>query len=750
MVSRVTGVNSESKARTKTGLKRVGKRRWQLRSVRGKLLVGFLIAILPEAFVQLGDQLGCHFTFGRTFMLMGDAGWDLAHILASIVGMLILFVVGNRVTHPLRRISYAANALAAGDYRRRISIKTGDELEKLSKAFNKLGNSLLQHEADIKGKTEMLTGVVEAARLVSSSLDDKTCAKIVVKAMCEYLGASSAAVFRKNDQNGGIKVIGRSGTGQNSTWKRLASHCADLGGYLVITEDIQGKKDEEAYLVGIPMQASDKPMGAIVARFDGGASRNDLRIGTMKSDLLIAFGIHAGAAINNAEAFCRTEHYSEILEDWVDHLSSVMQVTDAISPSLTLNETMSALTRSTASAMNTDECAIFMLDKNGYLAVKSCRDTNDSILSKERLKPGESASGTAFVEKRPVTYFDASTCGDERAKEFAESTGMRGVLSVPLIVENKAIGAITVYDHKTRQFRPDEIRLLTSIALHAAVILRNASLYSKESSIAEALQKGLVSETPKICKGLQFASRYIPALDEAMVGGDFYEVTELPDGCIAIVIGDVSGKGLDAAIHLATCKNMHKALMYAHPNDPALVLRELNNALNFYFDLSFYVTIFYGVIDTNAGTLTYASAGHPPGLLIRANGKMHDYLSATGMPAGAGQECNYTARKIQLLPSDMLLLHTDGVTDAEKNGAILGTEWLHRMVFEAGACSPKELIDNICSYIQTEQGMFIKDDIALMAVSFEEIRTVARNANGGLKENDWIATQDAGCGIGAK
>ncbi|MCX6343708.1 MAG: SpoIIE family protein phosphatase [Armatimonadetes bacterium] len=618
--------------------------------------MGFLIALGPEALVQLGDQLGFHSKLGRTWMLMGDAGWDLAYIVASFVGMLILFVVGNRVTYPLRRISYAANALAAGDYRRRISITTGDELEKLGKAFNKLGDSLLQHEADIKGKAEMLAGAVEAARLVSSSLDEKTCGKTVARAMCEYLGASSAVVFRKNDQNGGIKVIGRSGTGQTAAWKRLASHSADLGGYLVITEQIQDETDGEACLVGIPLQASDKPMGAIVARFDGGATRNDLRIGTIKSDLLIAFGIHAGAAINNSEAFSRTEHYSEVLEDWVDHLSSVMQVTDAISPSLTLNETMSALTRSTASAMNTDECAIFMPDKNGYLVVESCRDKQDSVLLNKRVRPGESVSGLAFAEKRPVTYFDATICGDEMARQFAESRDLRGMLSVPMIVEDQAIGAITVYDRKARQFRPDEIRLLTSIALHAAVIVRNASLYTKESSIAETLQRGLMSETPESCKGLRFASRYIPALDEARVGGDFYEVTELPDGRVAIVMGDVSGKGLDAAIHLATCKNMHKALMYANPNDPALVLRELNNALNFFFELSFFVTIFYGVIDTEAGTITYANAGHPPGLLISANGKMHDCLSATGMPAGAGQKCNYTARTINLSPSDMLLI----------------------------------------------------------------------------------------------
>ena len=320
-----------------------------------------------------------------------------------------------------------------------------------------------------------------------------------------------------------------------------------------------------------------------------------------------------------------------------------------------------------------------------------CRKQN-RILSELKIQPDCQLTGLACAEKRPIACFDISAADSAGARAVAEKLDYRGALSAPLLVGSEAIGAITVYDKQPRHFSADEMRLLTSIAMHAAVVVRNADLYTRESSIAESLQKGLLSETPESCKGLSFASEYLPAFDEARVGGDFYEVNELPDGRIAVVMGDVSGKGLQAAIHLATCKNMIKALMYTHPGDPARILCELNDAINLYFDLSFFVTVFYGVIDTLAGTLTYASAGHPPAVLICESGRVHTCLPSTGTPVGSGQSCEYWAQCIDVEPSDLLLLYTDGVTDTVKDGALLGIEGLHEILFQAGACSPKKLV----------------------------------------------------------
>lgn len=710
------------------------------RTIKAKLVLGAFVAVLPGLVVHLLDPMSA-----GSFRLAGwvsESGvwWRVAHTGAMFFAFIVLILMANQLVRPIRRISHAVDAMAAGDFRKRVRIRTNDEMEALGKAFNSLGDSLLRHEANAKGQAELLAGMVEASRLVSSSLDARHCGKTIAKAVCEQLGASSTVVYRRAETDSSVKVIGRSGAGQTAAWKRLATHTSDSGEYLVVSEQKSSDEVGESFLVGVPMRTGPRSVGAIVARFNGGTTRSDLRIGSAKADVLTAFGIHAASAITNAEVYSQTEKYSEILEDWVEHLSGVMQVTNAISPSLNLEETMSALTQATAQVLKSDECAMFLLDRHGDLTLRSCCSPNESRFG-TKVEAGQMVTGAAFAEKRPMACYDAAGVG----KSYAAAAGFRGALSAPLIVEDRAIGAITVYTKQPRHFTPYEMRMLTSIALHAAVVVRNADLYTREASIAETLQKGLVSQTPETLAGLRFSSKYMAALDEARVGGDFYDVTELRDGRVAVVIGDVSGKGLQAGIHLATCKYMLKALIYTYPDDPALVLCELNDAINHYFDLSFFVTVFCGVIDPRAATLTYASAGHPPAVLVCEEGRMHTSLVGTGIPVGAGQACDYEIRRVDINPTDMLLLYTDGVTDAVRDGRMLGVEGLHEIVFRSGASSPRELIDFVCRHVSGAPGSQQRDDIALMAISFDGIRATGTKVVpvGGVDERERIATKIA-------
>ncbi|MCE5200304.1 MAG: SpoIIE family protein phosphatase [Armatimonadota bacterium] len=693
------------------------------KSIRGKLILIFLTAVGPVLCVQICEH--------AVRSLLPSRDWLMVSIVASVMGLLIMSIVGNRFTSPVMRLARAASAVAAGDFRKRVRLDTGDELETLANAFNSIGQSLISHEAILKRQADVLARMVDAARVASSSLDMRKCGRSVAKAVCSHLGASDAVVFRKDGVDGGFKVLGSNGGRHGVAWKRLASHVADSGGYLVMSEQAS-ESDGEAVLVGIPLAAGSDTLGAIVARFDTSVSRGELSVGGIMADALTAFGIHAAAAISNAEAYSQTEKYSEVLEDWVEHLSLVMQVTNAISPSLDLDETLHALASATASAIGTDECAIYLRDGRGKLTVRSCCN-NDEPISALKINPGESVTGRAYAEKQYAACTDGMRSSDPSVRRASEQVGLRAALCSPLLIQDNAIGAITVYNKEPHKFTPREIRLLTSIALHAAVLVRNAGMYTRESSIAEKLQMGLISKTPKNCRGLSFASRYIPALDEARVGGDFYDVESLPNGGIGVVIGDVSGKGLQAAIHLAACKYMMKALMFAYPDDPGRVLGELNDAMNHYFDLSFFVTVFYGIIYPSEKKILYASAGHPPGLLITHEGRLQDCLSSTGTPVGSGQDCCYETVGVRFEPSDMLLLYTDGVTDVSDGSQLLGVDGVQRLVFEAAPCPASDLVEYICDQLQCESGSS-KDDVALLAVSFETVEPVCETEIGGPKD----------------
>ncbi len=656
----------------------------------------------------------------------------------ALLSLVVIFIAGNRLSHPIRRLALAANAIAVGDYRKRVKIRTQDELETLAEAFNSLGRSLARKEALMKLHAEMLAGMAEAARVASSSLHIEECGKAVAKVMCTHLGARDATVFRRKTGEEEVKPIGRCGKRARSAWKLVARRVTESGEQLMISERNTTTTDqpgEDAYLVGVPLRSGETSIGAIVARFEG-CKRSEIEPGSVRGDLLSTFGIHAAAAIGNAEAYSASEEYSEVLEEWVDHLSSVMQVTDMISPSLTLDETLEALAKSTAAALNADRCSIFRPDHEGFLTLKACSQPESAELAKAKLGPSDSEVAQAFAHKKSIACRDLRRSRFPASRKMAQATGIRSSLSTPLVVEDRAIGAISVSSSQPRQFMPREIRLLTSISLHAAVIVRNADLYTKEFSIAETLQSNLVSEAPEECRGLKFATRYIPALEEARVGGDFYEVTPLPNGKMGIVIGDVSGKGLRAAIHLAACKYMMKPLMWGNPEDPAAVLTVLNESLNYYFDGSFFVTIFYGVVDPETGEITYANAGHLPALLVSNDGKMHSWLLGTGIPAGAGETSHYENLHARARRSDLLLLYTDGVTDVSSGKETLGIEGLERLVFEAGNCTARELVDSICHRLLSDPKARQRDDMALLAASFESVNVSEMESPGGAVGQD--------------
>lgn len=651
----------------------------------------------------------------------------------GLLGVVFVYVAANKTARSISRLSRAAQALAVGDYRRRIDVASSVELQSLAGSLNSLGESLLRQEATQNEQAEMLAGMVEAARVASASLDIRECGKAIAKAVCTHLGATDAVVYRKDKVEGGTRVIGRCGERRRADWKRLAAHSADSGDYLVITEQEKSENPHpEALLVATPLITNSGALGSIVARFGNGIARDDLRLGTLRSDVLKAFGIHAASAVSNAEAYDRTEKYSAALEGWVDHVSAVMHVTEAISTSLNLAEALDALAKATATVTGADECVIFLPDHEGNLTMRTCFCSGErrDHLHHAKLAPGQSVTGMAYAQRECVACYDAAHSEDETIRLLSSPDQLGGILAAPLMIGDETLGVLTLYCHQPRQFTDKEKQLLTSVALHAAVVVQNAKLYTMEASIAEALQRSLISEAPAHCRGLAFAGEYMPAFDEVSVGGDFYDVTPLPNGNVAVVIGDVSGKGLSAAIHLAACKFMLKALVHSHPTDPATVLAELNNAIGYHFQQSFFVTAFLAIIEPDTRSIRYASAGHPPAFLITENGEMHTRLASTGLPVGCGRSCEYELETIVAGPEDVLLLYTDGVTDAVKDGSRLEIEGLHKMLFDLGEKSGSRIVSYISEALSRDFDSSRKDDVALLAVSFDYV-SAATDAAGG-------------------
>jgi GAF domain-containing protein len=237
-------------------------------------------------------------------------------------------------------------------------------------------------------------------------------------------------------------------------------------------------------------------------------------------------------------------------------------------------------------------------------------------------------------------------------------------ISAPVLgADGSLVGAVVVFfDHYVAlgEVETEALKVLASLS---ALAIENAQSYERQRRVARSLQQGLlVTETPALL-GSQIAAVYEPASTESDVGGDFYDVFELRSGIFGLVVGDVSGKGAEAAALTAQAKYMLRAFA-SRNRSSASVLFHLNNALCASLDDDRFATLLYIVYDTARQRCVVSSAGHPPALLFRAAGGTVEALELPGTILGVVGDQQFEQKVFELEPGDVLLAYTDGLTEA--------------------------------------------------------------------------------------
>jgi serine phosphatase RsbU (regulator of sigma subunit) len=214
--------------------------------------------------------------------------------------------------------------------------------------------------------------------------------------------------------------------------------------------------------------------------------------------------------------------------------------------------------------------------------------------------------------------------------------------------------------------------------------------YEKEHRIAEALQRSLVNKPTRHGDGIEVETVYKPALEEAAVGGDYFDVFPLEGGKLAFVVGDVSGKGLEAASRTAEIKFTLRAYLREYGRAAASLTR-----LNIFLCESkvledqpsedmqeYFVALTLAVTDTATGDVEIAVGGAEPPMIVRADGAVEE-AKAHGMPLGISTKAEYEPFQAVLEPGDLLMIATDGLTEARQGRAFLGNEGLANLALEA-------------------------------------------------------------------
>lgn len=333
----------------------------------------------------------------------------------------------------------------------------------------------------------------------------------------------------------------------------------------------------------------------------------------------------------------------------------------------------------------------------------------------------------ARVLKDRTTYVVPDLTETPALKEALEATGMatgdhgrerHSATMVPMVARGHLLGVIS-FVHRG-QPKPEQLRLLGDLTGRAALAFDNARLYAERDSVAQTLRRSLMpAELPPI-PGLQLRSFFRPAGAGSEVGGDFYDVFSDRD-CCWLVVGDVCGKGAEAAVLTAFLR--HTTVAYARDAlSPADVLCRVNQAmLDHDFDGRFATAILARLeFAEGSARLTVAAAGHPPALLTRADGGTEE-LGAGGTLLGIFAEPHIVDSSTILGPGDSLALYTDGLSEAHAPTRTLTAEQLLGALAESPQESAEHTIETLLGLLDLRQG--VRDDIAILALHVQAVHT---------------------------
>jgi PAS domain S-box-containing protein len=395
-------------------------------------------------------------------------------------------------------------------------------------------------------------------------------------------------------------------------------------------------------------------------------------------------------------------------------LQTLLDISLDMASGLNLDELMYKIAKYAAELLGGEAAAVGLIKEDTQAVVYPFVFHLPETFKRTEIPPSIGLTGEVITNKKPIILEDYQQYAD-RIPDMAE-LGLRSIIMVPLLLRGVPIGTIWVSRlSSTERFYEEDVIILEGLGRHAAIAVQNAKQYEAERHIADTLQESLLV-MPSQIEGVEFGHLYHSATVAAKVGGDFYDLFEIERGKIGIVIGDISGKGIEAATLTSIAKSTIKAHSFEN-GTPAQVMSKVNDMMVRVSTRSSFITVFFGVLDIFTGSLIYCSAGHPPQLIKRAQNSV-SILDANSPIIGAFKKLPYVNGIESLKRNDRLILYTDGITEARRDNEFFGEERLREFIDNLQPISTEETPLAIFRHIIDWTGGKLLDDIALLSVSF--------------------------------
>jgi GAF domain-containing protein/anti-sigma regulatory factor (Ser/Thr protein kinase) len=408
------------------------------------------------------------------------------------------------------------------------------------------------------------------------------------------------------------------------------------------------------------------------------------------------------------------------LDESTGQLEQIYRLADPALSELPLEALLDELLTRAKEILGVDTAAILLLDESAdELVARAAKGLEEEVERGVRIPVGGGFAGRIAAGRVPIYIADVDHA--EILNPILRMKGIRSLLGVPMLVEGSVVGVLHVGTITPRVFTNHDAALLQLAAAQAAPAIDRARLFEaldREHRVAVALQRNLLPDRLPDLVGIEAAARYLPARDE--VGGDWYDVIELPGGQVGLAIGDVAGHGLRAAALMGQLRTGLRA--YAlDGHGPSETLKRLDRLLQTISGRGM-ATAGYAIVDPMTGAMRYASAGHPPPIVIRRGEEAQLLAVSPAPPLGSLPFAGYRDADETLGSGDTLLLYTDGLVERRREPLTAGLERLRALAATPG--SAEALCDRVTRELVPPAGG--EDDIAVVALRLVPVERAMR------------------------
>jgi len=341
-----------------------------------------------------------------------------------------------------------------------------------------------------------------------------------------------------------------------------------------------------------------------------------------------------------------------------DRLRRIEQVTDTTLSHLDVGDLLTELLDRVRALLSADTAAVLLLDPSGtYLVATAARGIEEEVRQGVRIPVGRGFAGRIAAERRAVIIDEVDH--SNVLNPILREKDIRSLLGVPLISEGEVLGVLHVGTLSSRRFGEEDAELLRLVADRVALVTRT-HLSDLDRAAASALQRSLMPGLLPKVNGVEFAARYVPG-EAGGLGGDWYDVFSLPSGRLGVVIGDVVGRGLQAAVVMGRLRSALRAFALEE-DDPAEVLERLDSNVQ-HFEDSVMATVLYAIFEPSLDRVSLSTAGHLPPIIGRPGERSVLVNVPVDLPVGVSVGPPRRTTEIVLPPESMLFLYTDGLVE---------------------------------------------------------------------------------------